>query len=115
MTESSLGNFHVFPSKESYDANKGSMGADDIAFVPYQPAQGPQGPKGDTGATGPQGPAGPTGPAGATGPQGPAGESAYQAAQQGGFAGTEAEFNAWMARAVRGPSTFQQMMTGGFR
>ena len=70
---------------------------------------GPAGPQGE------QGPAGPTGPAGATGPQGPAGESAYQAAQQGGFTGTEAEFNAWMARAVRGPSTFQQMMTGGFR
>lgn len=80
-----------------------------------QGATGPQGPKGDTGATGPRGPAGPTGPQGPKGPQGPAGESAYQAAQQGGFTGTEAEFNAWMARAVRGPSTFQQMMTGGFR
>lgn len=105
MTESSLGNFHVFPSKESYDANKGSMGADDIAFVPYQPAQGPQGPKGDTGATGPQGPAGPTGPAGArgaTGPAGPAGESAYDAAKKGGFTGTKSEFYSSIAAAASG-------------
>ena len=52
---------------------------------------------------GPQGPQGATGPAGAEGKQGPpgatgeAGKSAYQAAKDGGYTGTEAEFNAIMA------------------
>lgn len=52
---------------------------------------------------GPQGPQGETGPAGAQGIQGPqgatgeAGKSAYQAAREGGFTGTEAEFNSVMA------------------
>lgn len=52
---------------------------------------------------GPQGPQGETGPAGAQGIQGPqgatgeAGKSAYQAAREGGYTGTEAEFNAVMA------------------
>ena len=52
---------------------------------------------------GPQGPQGATGPAGAEGKQGPpgatgeAGKSAYQAARDGGYTGTEAEFNAIMA------------------
>ena len=75
---------------------------------------GPQGPKGDTGATGPQGPAGPTGPQGpkgdkgdtgargATGPTGPAGESAYDAAKEGGFTGTESEFYSSLAAAASG-------------
>lgn len=69
---------------------------------------GPQGPKGDTGEQGPQGPAGPkgdTGEAGAkgdTGAQGPQGvpgekgadgKSAYTAAAENGFTGTEQEFN----------------------
>ena len=66
---------------------------------------GPQGPKGDTGETGPQGPAGEKGETGAqgpqgipgeAGPQGPAGadgKSAYTAAAENGFTGTEEEFN----------------------
>jgi hypothetical protein len=37
---------------------------------------------------------GPTGPQGVTGPTG---QSAFEAAQQGGFTGTEAEFNAALA------------------
>ncbi len=82
-------------------------------------AQGPAGPKGDTGekgdtgATGPQGPAGPqgeqgpqgapgekgdTGAAGAPGEKGTDGKSAYQAAQDGGYTGTEAAFNAALAQ-----------------
>lgn len=43
---------------------------------------------------------GPTGPQGETGPQGPqgvAGKSAYAAAQDGGYSGTEGEFNAQLA------------------
>lgn len=93
-------------------------------------ATGPQGPKGDTGDTGPQGIQGPKGDTGATGAQGPKGEkgdtgpqglqglqglkgdkgdtgatgdpgkSAYQAAVDGGYAGTEAEFNVIIATAV---------------
>ena len=52
---------------------------------------------------GPQGPQGATGPTGAEGKQGPpgatgeAGKSAYQAAKDGGYTGTEAEFNAVIA------------------
>lgn len=51
-------------------------------------------PRGNPGAAGPQGTQGPAGTAGA---QGPAGTSAYQAAQAGGFTGTESEFNAQLA------------------
>ncbi len=77
--------------------------------------RGPAGAKGDTGETGPRGPAGadgvqgPAGPVGAAGPQGPAGadgapgaqgaqgadgKSAYQYAVDGGYTGTEAQFQA---------------------
>ena len=53
--------------------------------------QGPQGPTGETGAQGPQG------PQGSQGPQGPAGKSAFTAAQEGGYTGSEAAFNAALA------------------
>ena len=74
-----------------------------------QGEQGTQGPKGDTGATGLQGPkgdTGPQGPKGDTGLQGPKGgtgaagtdgKSAYVSAQDGGYTGTEAQFNADLA------------------
>ncbi len=52
---------------------------------------GPQGPKGDTGDTGPQGPQGETGAVGADG------KSAYASAQDGGYTGTEAQFNTDLA------------------
>lgn len=64
---------------------------------------GAKGDKGDTGAQGPQGEQGEQGPRGfqgSTGPQGPsgaAGKSAYAAAQDGGYTGTEAAFNAALA------------------
>ena len=67
---------------------------------------GPQGPKGDTGDTGAQGPKGDTGAQGETGPQGPKGDtgaagadgkSAYASAQEGGYTGTEAQFNTDLA------------------
>lgn len=67
---------------------------------------GSQGPKGDTGVTGPQGPKGDTGAQGETGPQGPKGDtgaagadgkSAYASAQDGGYTGTEAQFNTDLA------------------
>ena len=70
---------------------------------------GPQGPKGDTGDTGSQGPKGDKGDTGAqgdTGPQGPKGDtgaagadgkSAYASAKDGGYTGTEAQFNTDLA------------------
>lgn len=65
-------------------------------------ATGPQGLKGDKGDTGPQGPQGSQGPTGLTGPQGPIGpqgKSAYQAAVDKGFVGTE---QAWLD-SLKGP------------
>lgn len=62
-----------------------------------QGIQGPEGPKGDTGPAGPQGLKGDKGDTGATGDPG---KSAYQAAVDGGYAGTEAEFNVIIATAV---------------
>ena len=75
-----------------------------------QGPQGEQGPKGDTGDVGPQGPKGDTGAQGDIGPQGPKGDtgaagadgkSAYASAQDGGYTGTEAQFNTDLA-AVSG-------------
>ena len=62
---------------------------------------GPQGPKGDTGEQGKQGETGPQGPKGETGAAGADGKSAYAAAQEGGYTGTEAQFNTDLA-AVSG-------------
>lgn len=59
--------------------------------------KGDKGEKGDSGAkgdTGSQGPAGPQGDPGA------AGKSAYQAAKEGGYTGTEAAFNAALAQVA---------------
>ena len=62
-------------------------------------AQGPQGPADAVGPTGPAGQIGNIGPTGArgntgpSGPTGPAGKSAYASAQDGGFTGTESQFN----------------------
>ena len=70
---------------------------------------GPQGLKGDKGDTGPQGPKGPKGDKGDkgdTGPQGPKGDTgtagadgkrAYASAKDGGYTGTEAQFNTDLA------------------
>lgn len=71
-----------------------------------QGEQGIQGPKGDTGATGAtgpqgiqgeQGPAGPQGPQGVQGVAGADGKSAYQAAVESGYSGTETTFNGALA------------------
>lgn len=63
-------------------------------------ADGAPGTKGDTGPQGPKGDPGEQGPQGSTGPQGPsgaAGKSAYAAAQDGGYTGTETAFNTALA------------------
>ncbi len=61
---------------------------------------GAEGPKGDTGAEGPQGIQGPAGPAGPSGSPGADGKSAYAAAVEGGYSGTEAAFNQGLSKAV---------------
>lgn len=61
-----------------------------------QGIQGIPGSKGDTGPKGDQGEQGPAGPQGDPGPKGDPGEpgkSAYEAAQEAGYTGTEEEFN----------------------
>ena len=69
-----------------------------------QGVQGEQGPAGDTGAKGDTGPQGPQGETGSRGPQGDpgaagaAGKSAYQAAKDGGYTGTESAFNTALAQ-----------------
>lgn len=54
---------------------------------------GPQGPQGVKGDIGPQGPAGADGVPGIDGAPGADGKSAYQAAKEAGYTGTEEEFN----------------------
>ena len=71
-----------------------------------QGEQGPKGDKGDTGEQGPQGQQGEKGETGETGPQGIQGEtgatgkSAYEHAQEGGYSGTEAEFNEMFSNTI---------------
>lgn len=62
--------------------------------------KGDKGEKGDTGAKGETGSQGPTGPQGDPGSPGAAGKSAYQAAKEGGYTGTEAAFNAALAQVA---------------
>lgn len=57
-------------------------------------SQGPQGPQGEQGSQGPQGVPGESGPKGDTGNDG---KSAYQLAVEGGYTGTEEEFNQQLA------------------
>ncbi len=59
--------------------------------------QGEKGEKGDPGEPGPPG------VAGKDGPEGPAGKSAYQAAKEKGYTGTEEEFNAALATMNNAP------------
>ena len=80
---------------QGHQGEKGDTGAQGPQGE--QGIQGPEGPKGDTGPAGPQGEKGDKGDTGATGNPG---KSAYQAAVDGGYAGTEAEFNVILATAV---------------
>ena len=96
-------------------------------------AQGPQGepgdkgdtgepgPKGDPGAQGEQGPQGEPGAkgdTGDTGPKGADGKSAYASAQDGGFTGTEAAFNAALAdvqnKADKSTDTTATLLASGW-
>ena len=85
-------------TEEQLAALKGPKG--DTGPAGADGAPGAKGDKGDTGPQGPQGDPGEQGPQGSTGPQGPsgaAGKSAYQAAKDGGYTGTETAFNTALA------------------
>ena len=93
-TSAAVFNFVLPKGDKGNKGDKGDTGA--------QGPQGPQGNKGDTGAQGPQGIQGIQGEQGATGPEGPQGpagakgndgKSAYTAAVEGGYSGTESAFN----------------------
>ena len=83
------------------DTGKPSRGAAGEKGDPGEPGKtGPQGPKGDTGPQGPKGDTGdtgPQGPKGDTGAAGTDGKSAYASAKDGGYTGTEAQFNTDLA------------------
>lgn len=93
--------------KQGIQGPKGDTGAAGPKGDPGpEGPQGIQGPKGDTGATGAtgpqgiqgeQGPAGPQGPQGVQGVAGADGKSAYQAAVESGYSGTETAFNGALA------------------
>ncbi len=92
------------PGEQGPQGPKGDQG------VPGE--QGPQGPKGDQGVPGEQGPQGPKGDQGDPGEQGPQGpkgdqgepgqdgKTAYQSAVDGGYTGTEPEFNGLLASST---------------
>ena len=63
----------------------------------FKNLKGAKGETGSTGAQGPTGPAGANGAAGADGEDGADGKSAYASAQDGGYTGTEAQFNTDLA------------------
>ena len=67
----------------------------------FKNLKGAKGETGNTGAQGPTGPAGTNGATGADGKDGADGKSAYASAQEGGYTGTEAQFNTDLA-AVSG-------------
>ena len=105
------------PGKDGTNGTDGALGANGVTphiggngnwFIGTvdtgTAAQGPagqDGAKGDPGDTGPQGPqgeTGPQGPQGDPGAAGAAGKSAYQAAKDGGYTGTESAFNTALAQ-----------------
>lgn len=76
------------------------LGDTDTGTAAQGPAgqDGAKGDPGDTGPQGPQGETGPQGPQGDPGAAGTAGKSAYQAAKDGGYTGTESAFNTALAQ-----------------
>lgn len=84
------------------NCNDDSTGGEKLATEAYvQEHGGTPGPKGDKGDPGPQGEQGPKGDKGDPGAPGADGKSAYQAAQDGGFTGDEATFNADLANVSK--------------
>ena len=101
---------------------KGETGAQGPQGDPGEKGDtGEPGPKGDPGAQGEQGPQGEPGAkgdTGDTGPKGADGKSAYASAQDGGFTGTEAAFNAALAdvqnKADKSTDTTATLLASGW-
>lgn len=94
-TENAVLNFTIPRGDKGEDGAKGEQGPQGEPGP--QGETGPQGPQGIQGVQGEQGATGPQGPAGAQGPAGLAGKSAYQAAVESGYSGTETAFNGALA------------------
>ena len=107
---------------EGLQGPKGETGAQGPQGEPGEKGDtGAQGPKGDPGAQGEQGPQGEPGAkgdTGDTGPKGADGKSAYASAQDGGFTGTEAAFNAALAdvenKADKSTDTTATLLASGW-
>lgn len=94
-TENAVLNFTIPRGDKGEDGAKGEQGPQGEPGPKGE--TGPQGPQGIQGVQGEQGATGPQGPAGAQGPAGLAGKSAYQAAVESGYSGTETAFNGALA------------------
>ncbi len=79
-----------------------------------QGAQGAQGTQGPQGVQGIQGETGAQGAQGIQGVQGAAGTSAYESAQAGGYANTEAQFNTDLAGVPNKATKVTGAVTGNF-
>ena len=99
------------PGAQGEKGDKGDPGADGAKGDPGTPGAkgdkgdpgtpGAKGDKGDPGTPGAKGDKGDPGEKGETGAAGADGKSAYQAAQEGGFTGDEATFNADLANVSK--------------
>ncbi len=94
-TENAVLNFTIPRGDKGEDGAKGEQGPQGEPGPKGE--TGPQGPQGIQGVQGEQGATGPQGPEGAQGPAGLAGKSAYQAAVESGYSGTETAFNGALA------------------
>jgi hypothetical protein len=97
-TKAELANTKAALANEAAEnANDAATNANEAADK-ANAAQGPKGDPGEKGDTGDTGPKGDTGEQGPKGDTGTADKSAYQSAVDGGYAGTEADFNQILAK-----------------
>ena len=93
--DADAGKFDGPPGPKGKQGDTGPVGPQGERGLPGPRGEaGTQGPKGDKGDTGAQGPVGPAGANGAQGAPGADGKTAYQYAVEGGYKGTEAQFQA---------------------
>ena len=100
------GHLFVTVGTESHDLGNIQGPQGDEGPAGPQGTQGLPGERGNTGEQGIQGEKGEKGDTGATGPQGIAGadgKSAYEAAHEAGYTGTEAQFNAALLNVTHNP------------
>jgi len=98
---------------ESVGAIQGPKG--DKGDTGAQGPEGPQGIQGIQGETGAQGPKGVTGDTGAQGPAGADGKTAYQSAKDGGYTGTESQFNSDLSKVSAKFNKTGDTMTGNLK